>query len=133
MQLVHRLRDQDPRVTPALTWLDERLAARQMTADEVVREVHKRQGASNVTVRNIITSLRLISDVDWKDLFEQLCLVDDDFRRRQRLSGDGFFDTQSLSQRDRGTGPRLEPHGVRCRAPGDRCDATCRNLGRGTG
>ena len=27
VQLVHRLRDQDPRITPALTWLDERLAA----------------------------------------------------------------------------------------------------------
>jgi cyclic beta-1,2-glucan synthetase len=26
VQLVHRLRDQDPRITPALTWLDERLA-----------------------------------------------------------------------------------------------------------
>jgi cyclic beta-1,2-glucan synthetase len=76
VQLVHRLRDQDPRVTPALTWLDDCLAARQTTADAVVSEVHKQQGASNVTVRNIITSLRLISDVDWKDLFEQLCLVD---------------------------------------------------------
>ena len=76
VQLVHRLRDQDPRVTPALTWLDDCLAARQTTADAVVSEVHRQQGASNVTVRNIITSLRLISDVDWKDLFEQLCLVD---------------------------------------------------------
>ena len=77
VQLVHRLRDQDPRITPALTWLDEHLAAQQTTADAVVREVHRRQGTSNVTVRNIITSLRLISDVDWKDLFEQLSLVDD--------------------------------------------------------
>ncbi len=76
VQLVHRLRDQDPRVTPALSWLDDCLAARQTTADAVVSEVHRQQGAANVTVRNIITSLRLISDVDWKDLFEQLCLVD---------------------------------------------------------
>ena len=28
VQLVHRLRDQDPKVTPALAWLDERLANR---------------------------------------------------------------------------------------------------------
>jgi cyclic beta-1,2-glucan synthetase len=77
VQLVHRLRDQDPRIMPALTWLDEHLAARQTTADAVVREVHRRQGTSNVTVRNIISSLRLISDVDWKDLFEDLSLVDD--------------------------------------------------------
>ena len=77
VQLVHRLRDQDPTVTPALSWLDRRLAAQGMTADALVREVHRRQGAANVTMRNVITSLRLISDVDWKHLFEQMSLVDD--------------------------------------------------------
>jgi cyclic beta-1,2-glucan synthetase len=76
VQLVHRLRDQDPRITPALTWLDERLAVQDMTTDLVVRDVHREQGAANVWVRNIITSLRLISDVDWKQLFERLSLVD---------------------------------------------------------
>ncbi|HET6158600.1 MAG TPA: glucoamylase family protein [Dongiaceae bacterium] len=76
VQLVHRLRDQDPRITPALTWLDERLAAQGTTADTVVRDEHQRQGAANVTVRNIITSMRLISDVDWTELFERISLVD---------------------------------------------------------
>src|SRR6185312_841775 len=55
VQLVQRLRDQDPAVTPALRWLDERLAAQGTTADEIVREEHQRQGAMNVTVRNVIT------------------------------------------------------------------------------
>jgi cyclic beta-1,2-glucan synthetase len=77
VQLVHRLRDQDPRVTPALTWLDQRLIAQNLTVDTVVREVHRRRGSSNVTVRNIITSMRLISDVDWKEMFERSSLVDD--------------------------------------------------------
>jgi len=76
VQLVHRLRDQDPRITPALTWLDQRLAIQDTTAEAVVRNVHRRQGASNVTVRNIITSLRLIADIDWQQLFERLSLVD---------------------------------------------------------
>ena len=76
VQLVHRLRDQDPRITPALTWLDERLAIQDTTAETAVRDVHRRQGASNVTVRNIITSLRLIADIDWQQLFERLSLVD---------------------------------------------------------
>ena len=47
-----------------------------MTTDAVVRDEHRRQGAENVSVRNIITSLHLISDVDWKQLFERLSLVD---------------------------------------------------------
>ncbi|MGA9850331.1 MAG: glucoamylase family protein, partial [Roseiarcus sp.] len=76
VQLVHRLRDQDPKVTPALAWLDERLAKQGMTADSTVREVHRSQGAANVTVRNIVTSLRVIAEVDWQVLFERYCLVD---------------------------------------------------------
>ena len=76
VELVHRLHDQDPRIIPALAWLDDRLAAQGTTTEEVVREEHQRQGAASVTVRNIITSMRLISDVDWKDLFERISLVD---------------------------------------------------------
>ena len=80
VELVQRLRDQDPAVTPALRWLDERLAAQGTTADEMVHEEHLSQGASNVTVRNIITSMRLISAVDWADLFESVSLVDETLR-----------------------------------------------------
>jgi cyclic beta-1,2-glucan synthetase len=76
VQLVHRLRDQDPKVTPALKWLDRRLAAQDATVDGVVRDVHMDQGSSNVTMRNIITSLRTITDVDWNVLFEKVSLVD---------------------------------------------------------
>ena len=76
VQLVYRLRDQDPKFTPALTWLDGHLAKQDMTADSVVREVHRRQGAANVSVRNILTSLRTINEVNWRELFERICLVD---------------------------------------------------------
>jgi cyclic beta-1,2-glucan synthetase len=76
VQLVYRLRDQDPRVTPALTWLDERLIAQGTTTDAVVRDEHQRQGASIVSVRNIITSMRSIADVDWTKLIERVSLVD---------------------------------------------------------
>lgn len=76
VQLVQRLRDQDPRVMPALRWLDERLAAQGKTADDIVQEEHQRQGATNVTVRNIITSMRLMSGIDWKEIFESVSLVD---------------------------------------------------------
>jgi len=76
VQLLHRLRDCDPGATPALAWLEDRLAAAGTTADAVVRDEHQRQGASSVTVRNIITSMRTISAVDWADLFEGVSLVD---------------------------------------------------------
>jgi len=80
VQLVQRLRDQDPKVTPALIWLEERIAAHGMTAEAIVSDEHQRQGGSNVTVRNIITSMRLISELEWSDFFESISLVDDMLR-----------------------------------------------------
>ncbi|HVC21151.1 MAG TPA: glucoamylase family protein, partial [Vicinamibacterales bacterium] len=76
VRLLQRLRDQDPRVTPALVWLNARLAGRGTTGDEIVREEHRRQGGMNVTVRNVITSMRLISTLDWAEVFESVSLVD---------------------------------------------------------
>jgi cyclic beta-1,2-glucan synthetase len=76
VQLLHRLRDQDPSVMPALAWLDERLERQGLNADTMVQDMHRTEGAANVTVRNIITSLRLIADVNWNDMFESVSLVD---------------------------------------------------------
>jgi cyclic beta-1,2-glucan synthetase len=83
VQLVKRLRDQDPRVTPALLWLENLLISQGTSSEAMVRDEHQRQGASNVTVRNIITSMRLISDVNWPDFFEDVSLVDAELRATQ--------------------------------------------------
>src|SRR5271165_3494670 len=77
VQLVQRLRDQDPDVVPALMWLEGRLTAQGTTAEEIVPDQHQRQAATNVTTRNIITSMRLVSDVDWRELVESVSLVDE--------------------------------------------------------
>lgn len=77
VQLVQRLRDQDPRVVPALEWLEGRINSQGASSEQLVSEEHQRQGASNVTVRNIITSMRLMSDVDWAEFFESVSLVDE--------------------------------------------------------
>ncbi len=79
-QLAKRLRDQDPRITPALGWLEERLRLQNASIEEVVQHTQQRQGASNVSVRNVITSMRLISDIDWAELFERVSLVDERLR-----------------------------------------------------
>ena len=42
VELVQRLRDQDPVVMPALRWLEEYLTAQGTTADEIVRVQHQR-------------------------------------------------------------------------------------------
>ncbi len=78
--LAKRLRDLDPRTTPALVWLEERLTAQNTSIDEVVMDFQQRQGSSNVTVRNIITSMRLITDIDWTELVEKVSHVDERLR-----------------------------------------------------
>jgi cyclic beta-1,2-glucan synthetase len=93
-QLAKRLRDQDPRTTPALGWLEERLQRQGLSVDEVVQHAQQRQGASNVTVRNVITSIRLISDIDWTELFESMSLVD------ARLRAGSAFGTMDFPTRN---------------------------------
>jgi len=76
VNLVQRLREQDPESTPALRWLDEQLTALGTSADALVQLEHQNQAAMNVTVRNVITSMRLMSAVDWAEFFESVSLVD---------------------------------------------------------
>jgi cyclic beta-1,2-glucan synthetase len=88
--LAKRLRDLDPRTNPALEWLDARLKLQGSSVDQAVEHAQRRQGASNVTVRNVITSMRLISDIDWAELFESVSLVDARLRSASRFEGMDF-------------------------------------------
>jgi cyclic beta-1,2-glucan synthetase len=76
VQLAHRLRGHDPRTNPALAWLDRRLEAQGTTVAAVVRDELQKHGMTNATVRNIITSMRMIAGMDWTDMFELVSLVD---------------------------------------------------------
>jgi cyclic beta-1,2-glucan synthetase len=76
VQLAQRLRDHDPNATPALRWLNERLEAKGMSTDQIVREEVQQQSALNVTVRNVITSMRLVSMMNWAEFFESVSPVD---------------------------------------------------------
>jgi len=80
VQLVQRLRGQDASMMPVLAWLEEKLGVQQTTADELVAQEHQSQAAANVTVRNIITSMRWMSSIDWPDFFESVSLVDEVLR-----------------------------------------------------
>ncbi len=75
-QIAKRLRGLDPLQTPLLGWLEERLARQGTSLDEVIASTQTRLGASNVTMRNIVTSMRLASEMDWADFFEEVSLVD---------------------------------------------------------
>jgi cyclic beta-1,2-glucan synthetase len=94
VQLIQRLRDLDPKVGPILRWLDARLATQGTTADEIVRTEHQQQSAMSVTVRNIITSMRLTSAFDWPTFIESVSLVD------EVLRADGCYCDMDFATRD---------------------------------
>ena len=93
-QLAKRLRDHDPHTTPTVGWLNQRLELQDLSIDAVVQHAQQRQGASNVTVRNVITSMRRISDIDWADLVEAVSLVD------RRLDEAGKFAAMNFQTRN---------------------------------
>ncbi|HEY0105264.1 MAG TPA: glucoamylase family protein [Rhizomicrobium sp.] len=94
VQLSQRLRDRDPHTTPALRWLNGRLAAEGTTTDQIVLEEVQRQSAMNVTVRNVITSMRLVSTVNWAEFVESVGAVD------AVLRGGSDFAAMDFSTRD---------------------------------
>ncbi|MGL4294462.1 MAG: DUF3131 domain-containing protein, partial [Aestuariivirga sp.] len=79
-QIAKRLRGVDPLHTPLLSWLEDRLARQGASLDDVIANTQARLGASNVTMRNIVTSMRLASEMDWADFFEEVSLVDASLR-----------------------------------------------------
>jgi cyclic beta-1,2-glucan synthetase len=94
VELAERLRHQDPGVVPALRWLNARLVAQGSDTDRIVRDELQRQSAIDVTVRNVITSMRLVSMMDWPKVFETLSPVD------AVLRGVGTFEAMDFQTRD---------------------------------
>src|SRR5947209_1663404 len=75
VQLTQRLREQDPAVMPGFEWIEKQLVKQGLTIEQIVHQEHHRQAAAQVTVGNIITSMRLLSTLDWKDFFETVSLI----------------------------------------------------------
>jgi cyclic beta-1,2-glucan synthetase len=95
VQLVQRLRFQEGVVASFLNWLDERLKAEGLSADKIVQDLHSNHTAANVTVRNIINSMRLLSSLDWRDLFEEVSLVE------QKLQENSLYGHMDFMTRDK--------------------------------
>jgi len=76
VQITQRLREQDPAVMPVTEWLESQLARWNTNIEQVIHAEHQRQAATQVTVGNIITSMRLLSTLDWRDFFESVSLIE---------------------------------------------------------
>ena len=76
VQLVQRLREQHPSVMPVMDWIEKQPARQGTSVEQIIHLEHQRQAAAQVTVGNIITSMRLLSTLDWNDFFEKVSLIE---------------------------------------------------------
>lgn len=76
VQLTQRLRDQDPDVAPLIEWIEREVQSQDQSIEQIVQLEHHRQAASQVTVGNIITSMKLLSTLDWPSFVESVCLTE---------------------------------------------------------
>jgi len=76
VQLLLRMREYGRRLPNLQRAVQADLDARHMTAEEAVRGEHQRQGVTQVSVANAITSLRLCSEIDWREFVERVSLVE---------------------------------------------------------
>ena len=75
-QLLERLREYGPRLSAVRAAVEAHLAAQNMVSEDAIRSEHQRQAAAQVSVANVITSLRLCSALDWSQYFEAVSLVE---------------------------------------------------------
>ncbi len=95
VQLIHRLRDQDGLAAHSLEWLKRRVEMQGHSLESTVTDEHHRQSSANVTVRNIITSMRYVSDVNWENWFDEVSLVDRELRDKSDF-GEMDFPSRTL-------------------------------------
>jgi cyclic beta-1,2-glucan synthetase len=81
VQMLHRAREYDARRSPLRAALETYLAEHNAIAEDIVRLEHQRQAASQASVANAITSLRLSTTIDWRQYVESVSLVDNVLRR----------------------------------------------------
>ncbi len=81
VQMLHRAREYDARRSPLRAALETHFVTRATVAEDVVRAEHQRQAASQASVANAITSLRLCTTIDWRQYVEGVSLVENVLRR----------------------------------------------------
>ncbi len=97
LQLVERIRDCGPELDECLGQLEQRLAKRDVVVEDLMRREQQRQASNQVSIGNVITSMRLLTALDWSVFFERTNLVDEELRR----DPSGFFRRMDFETRDR--------------------------------
>src|SRR4029079_12475984 len=94
------------------------LCEQRSTAEEALEVEYRRQTSMNATVRNVITSMRLISAFDWATFVESVSLVEEELAAHPgyREMEFGTGDRYQAAVEERARGARLPEAEVARRA-----------------
>ncbi len=76
VEILHDLRDQSVASTAAWRWLQTRLTARGQSADELLRIEQHREAIDQLSIANIINTMRALSALDWPTFVEAVSRVE---------------------------------------------------------
>jgi len=94
--LVQRLRKHGKGYSSVAALLDARLAEEKSSVEKLTAQEHQMQAEMQVAIGNSITGLRLISDLDWSEVFESLSHVEHILRQ----DPNGIYGMMDFESRD---------------------------------
>ncbi len=97
VQVLQRIREYGPRLAAVREAVERHLAARGMTSEDAIRAEHQEQAAAQVSVANVIGSLRLCGTLDWSEYIETVSLVE----RVLQQDPAGVYGAMDFLSRDR--------------------------------
>src|SRR6185503_4432317 len=80
VELLQWLRDQPPSAAPAWQALQRALQAQDDTPEEMLRIEHQREAADQLAIGNVVTTMRLLSSIEWPLFFDRVALVEQTLR-----------------------------------------------------
>ena len=92
VELLQWLRDQPSSAAPAWQALQRALEAQGDSPEELLRLEHQREATDQLAIGNVITSMRLLSSIDWPLFFDRVSVVEQILKRgsRRRVRRDGL-------------------------------------------
>ena len=73
-----------------LEFVEHELAAQGIASQEIIHNEYQIQSADDVSVRNVITAMRLVSNIDWTEFFEAVSLVDGVLKENANFTASDF-------------------------------------------
>ena len=96
-ELARRLQGRSPALALPLTWIQQFLLESGLTIEQLVHAENQQQAADQVSVSNSVSSLRLLTVMDWREFVEAMSLSEQVLRR----DSGGTYPTMDFTTRDR--------------------------------